>query len=42
MRDKLPLGEVEILIRDSDQDAEISFTNGYLAQYAENLAKRLK
>lgn len=41
MRDHLPAGEVEKLVRKC-QDPEIEYCNGYLAKYAEDLANRLK
>jgi len=46
MRDHLPAGEVEdIMLHDVDvlpKDENCSYTNGWLARYAEDLAKRLK
>lgn len=41
MRDHLPPGEVEKLVKAS-QDPDVSYTNGYLAKYAKDLANRLK
>lgn len=41
MRDYLPAGDVEMLVRDS-QDSDIVYTNGWLAKYANDLAERLK
>lgn len=41
MRDHLPPGQVEALVRASNIP-DVSYTNGWLAQYAENLANRLK
>jgi hypothetical protein len=41
MRDHLPTGTVEEIVRNSDADST-QFTNGFLAKYAEDLAKRLK
>lgn len=41
LRDHLPAGVVEELVRDS-QDIPVEYTNGYLANYAKNLADRLK
>jgi len=41
MRDHLDAGTVEKLVRDS-QDPDVAYTNGWLAQYAEDLAKRLR
>lgn len=40
MRDHLTPGVVEELVRDA-VDPEVSYTNGWLAQYAFDLAKRL-
>jgi hypothetical protein len=42
MRDHLPTGEVEALVRASEDEPKCTYTNGWLAQYAEDLAKRLK
>lgn len=42
MRDHLPVGTVEELVRASEQESEVVYTNGWLAQYAEDLANRLK
>lgn len=42
MRDHLPAGKVEEIIRASEDQSEVVYTNGWLAQYAEDLAKRLK
>lgn len=41
LRDHLPAGVVEELVRDS-QGIPVEYTNGYLANYANNLADRLK
>lgn len=41
IRDHLPLGDVEQLVRDS-QDPECYYTNGWLAKYAQDIADRLK
>lgn len=41
LRDHLTAGVVEELVRDS-QDIPVEYTNGYLANYAKNLADRLK
>lgn len=40
MRDHLAVGEIEELIQDSTPD-EVTYTNGWLAQYAHDLARRL-
>ena len=46
MRDHLPTSTVESLVIDtialSEDTKDCIFTNGYLAQYAQNLAKILK
>jgi hypothetical protein len=43
MRDHLPPGKVEELVRNSvdHQGERWEFTNGYLAMYADDLARRL-
>jgi len=41
MRDHLPPGVVERLVQ-NNQETPASLTNGYLAQYAKDLADRLK
>ena len=42
MRDHLPPGTVEELVRASEDEPEVTYTNGWLAKYAEDLANRLK
>lgn len=42
MRDHLPPGKVEALIREAEDEPDIVYTNGWLALYAEDLANRLK
>ena len=42
MRDHLPLGQVEMLVREAQEQGETRYTNGWLAQYAHNPAERLK
>jgi hypothetical protein len=44
IRDELPAGKVEKIVRDvlSEGDKEVLFTNGWLAQYANNLAEMIK
>lgn len=42
MRDHVTPGIVEELIRSSEGEPEITYTNGWLARYAEDLANRLK
>jgi hypothetical protein len=44
MRDHLPLADVETLVRrqiDVSKENTAVYTNGWLAKYAEDLAKRL-
>lgn len=41
MRDHLPTGKVEELVRASN-DPDVTYTNGWLALYAQDLANRLK
>jgi hypothetical protein len=41
MRDHLPPGTVERLVLDA-QTTPVKFTNGWLAEYAKDLATRLK
>jgi hypothetical protein len=42
MRDHVPPGIVEELVIESEDEPEITYTNGWLAKYAEDLAGRLK
>jgi hypothetical protein len=46
MRNDMSTGKVEELVREAtiviDGDRESAFSNGYLAQYAQHLAKRLR
>lgn len=41
MRDHLPAGVVEKLVQDS-QEPNVTYTNGWLANYAKDLAERLQ
>jgi hypothetical protein len=41
LRDHLPSADVEQLVRDS-KDKDVTYTNGWLARYAQDLAKRLQ
>ena len=41
MRDHLPPGEVETLVKNSETESQCQYTNGWLALYANDLAKRL-
>lgn len=40
MRDELPPGKVEGIVRDC-QEPDVLYTNGWLAKYAQDLAERL-
>lgn len=42
MRDYLPPGTVEKIVQASDSEQNVHYTNGWLAQYAEHIANRLK
>ena len=42
MRDHLPPGLVERLVREEHGVLESNYTNGHLARYAKDLAKRLR
>ncbi len=42
MRDHLPTGTVEEIVRLHCTGPKVLFTNGWLAKYAEDLAARLK
>jgi hypothetical protein len=45
MRDHLPVGEVEKLVQsceDTGEDNKGPLSNGWLAKYAEDLARRLR
>lgn len=42
MRDHLPPGVVEKLVQESEDNSTITYTNGWLAKYAEYLANRLQ
>lgn len=42
MRDHLPPGVVEGIVRSSEVDEETTYTNGWLAQYAQHLSDRLR
>ena len=41
MRDHLPAGIVEELVQAS-KESDVTYTNGWLAKYAQDLANRLK
>jgi hypothetical protein len=41
MRDHLPVADIEVLVRDSEAESLCTYTNGWLAKYAEDLAIRL-
>lgn len=42
MRDHLPVGTVEALVRNCPPDQKTVFTNGWLAQIARDQAERLR
>jgi len=42
MRDHLPTGVVEGIMKDHVPDQVVKFTNGWLANYAKDIAERLK
>lgn len=42
MRDHLPAGEVEAIVNNSINSGPTTYTNGWLAQYAFNLAEELR
>lgn len=42
MRDHLSVGVVERIVQTSEDASKVTYTNGWLAQYAEDLANRLK
>lgn len=42
MRDNVPVGTIEQVTQDSEDHLEVVFTNGWLAKYAEDVAKRLE
>ncbi len=42
MRDHLPLGEVEGIMMNHINDKESTFTNGWLANYAKDIARRFQ
>ena len=42
MRDQVTPGIVESIVNQSEDEPEITYTNGWLAKYAEDLANRLK
>lgn len=41
MRDHLPPGTIESIVRASEDEPNIKYTNGWLATYAQDLANRL-
>jgi hypothetical protein len=41
MRDHLTVADVEMLVRESEEESVVTYTNGWLAKYAEDLANRL-
>jgi hypothetical protein len=42
MRDHLTPGKIEEIVRSSEKDPDVLYTNGWLARYAEDLANRLQ
>lgn len=44
MRDEIPCGKIEeiVLMIENNLRVDTQYSNGYLAEYAENLVKRLK
>jgi hypothetical protein len=42
MRDHLPPGKVEELVQNAEDVPDVTYTNGWLAKYAEDLSNRLK
>jgi len=41
MRDHMPVGDVETLVQDAEDEPDVIYTNGWLANYAADLADRL-
>ena len=42
VRDHIPMGKIESIMQEHVNDKEALFTNGYLARYSKDVAKRLK
>lgn len=42
IRDHLPPGKVEEIVKNSEFEGDTKYSNGWLAKYAEYLAKRLR
>lgn len=42
MRDHVPPGIVEQVLNQSEDEPQVTYTNGWLAKYAEDVANRLK
>lgn len=42
MRDEIPVGRIELLITEAVNYSNTTYTNGWLAQYAVNLAESLR
>lgn len=42
MRDHMPVGEIESIIRENETNKELCFSNGFLAKIALDMAERLK
>ena len=41
LRDHVPVGTVEKIVQDGCPGGDVTYTNGWLAHYAEDLARRL-
>lgn len=41
MRDYITPGDVELIVQSSEEFSDVTYTNGWLAKYAEYLAQRL-
>lgn len=41
MRDHMLIGDIEAIVRESEKDPNVTYTNGWLAKYAEDVANRL-
>lgn len=42
IRDHVPPGEIEKIVQESEDNPDVTYTNGWLARYAEDLSNRLK
>lgn len=41
LRDHITTGDIEKIVRESETESKCQYTNGWLAKYAEDIAKRL-